>query len=338
MDQRSICLFLEMKGLSARAIHNELTEVLGPEAIAYSTVTKYLRLGKMTTEIEEIPFIEFEHEENLIDQAITLALNDEPFASIRQIARKTLLPRSTIYRHLTNSMGFVVKHLRWVPHNLSDDQKQMRISKSIDLLHLLNSMKHHSWRNIVTLDESWFYLATDYDSIWLPPAEAPPTREKKMISSPKLMLTIVWNPHGFHIIDILPKGAKFNSDYYISHILTPLAEIKESIGVESQRKLIVHADNARPHTAKKVEEVLESTGLRNASHPPYSPDLAPSDFFLFGYLKEKMKGESFTSNDELLERVIQILNDIPPETLTKVFDEWIDRLQACINANGDYFE
>ena len=179
MDQRSICLFLEMKGLSARAIHNELIAVLGSEAVAYSTVTKYLRLRKHPNDFAETVFIESIKEENFIDQAITLALNEEPFASIRQIARKTLLPRSTIFRHLTLSMGFVMKHLRWVPHNLSDDQKQMRVDKSNDLLQLLNSMKHHSWKNIVTLDESWFYLTTDYESIWLPPEEAPPTRKKK---------------------------------------------------------------------------------------------------------------------------------------------------------------
>jgi translation initiation factor RLI1 len=43
MDQRSICLFLVTKQLSAEATDNELVAVLGPEAIGYSTVTNYLR-------------------------------------------------------------------------------------------------------------------------------------------------------------------------------------------------------------------------------------------------------------------------------------------------------
>jgi hypothetical protein len=43
MDQRSICLFLATKRLSAQAIYNELVAVLGPDAIGYSTVTHYLR-------------------------------------------------------------------------------------------------------------------------------------------------------------------------------------------------------------------------------------------------------------------------------------------------------
>jgi hypothetical protein len=43
MDQRSACLFLAMKGPSARDVHNKLVAVLGPDAIAYSTVTSSLR-------------------------------------------------------------------------------------------------------------------------------------------------------------------------------------------------------------------------------------------------------------------------------------------------------
>jgi hypothetical protein len=68
-------------------------------------------------------------------------------------------------------------------------------------------------------DDSWFDLSTDYESIWALSGDTSPEREIKMINSPKIMLTIVWNPHGFHVIDIFPKGCKFNSNYYISHIL-----------------------------------------------------------------------------------------------------------------------
>jgi len=89
----------------------------------------------------------------------------------------------------------------------------MRVEKSNELLQTLISMKHHSWRYMIALDESWFYLSTDYESIWLPSGDTAPERERKMINSPKMMLTIVWNPHGFHVIDVLPKGYKFNSDY-----------------------------------------------------------------------------------------------------------------------------
>jgi hypothetical protein len=53
MDQRTICLYLNRKGFSAHAIHNELVQVLGSDAIAYSTVTFYLRASDWTAGKEE---------------------------------------------------------------------------------------------------------------------------------------------------------------------------------------------------------------------------------------------------------------------------------------------
>jgi hypothetical protein len=55
MDQRSICLFLVLKGLSARAVSNELTAVLGTDAIASSTGTKYLRQRQFTSILVDRP-------------------------------------------------------------------------------------------------------------------------------------------------------------------------------------------------------------------------------------------------------------------------------------------
>jgi hypothetical protein len=46
-----------------------------------------------------------------------------------------------------------------------------------------------------------------------------PEGKKKMVNSSKMMSTIVWNPYEFHAIEVLPSGYKFNSEYYISHIL-----------------------------------------------------------------------------------------------------------------------
>jgi hypothetical protein len=60
-----------------------------------------------------------------------------------------------------------------------------------------------------------------------------------------MMTTIIWNPTEFYRIVALPKGMKFNGDYYISHILDPLAEWRRSQAEGSDRRLNAHADNAR---------------------------------------------------------------------------------------------
>jgi hypothetical protein len=117
----SICLFLALKGLSARAVHNELTVVLGADAIAYSTVTKGLRQRQFTSILvdpsEEPATI-------VIDQAILDAIEHYPLSSIRELARFTCIPALTVRRHLTQSLGFVVKHLCWATHSPTPTQKR----------------------------------------------------------------------------------------------------------------------------------------------------------------------------------------------------------------------
>jgi hypothetical protein len=83
---------------------------------------------------------------------------------------------------------------------------------------------------------------------------------------------------------------------------------------------------------------MEEHGLKPAPHPPYSPDLAPSDFFLFGYVKRTLQGSEFQTVEELLAAVVGILNAIPTETLNSTFHEWIRRLQPCIDTDGEYAE
>jgi histone-lysine N-methyltransferase SETMAR len=53
-------------------------------------------------------------------------------------------------------------------------------------------------------------------------------------------------------------------------------------------------DHARPHTAAHTLETLKQLKWESTEHPAYSPDLAPSDFHLFGPLKEALRGRRFS--------------------------------------------
>jgi hypothetical protein len=132
----------------------------------------------------------------------------------------------------------------------SDAQKGERVNLSRRLFQMLEVQRDRGWRAIVTLDESWFYLSTDYEFVRLPRDEKVPERERHTIQSRKFMLTIVWNPGGFHLIKALEKGRKFNAGYYIAEILEPLSQWRSIETAGNERKLLAHADNGRRHTAK----------------------------------------------------------------------------------------
>ena len=83
---------------------------------------------------------------------------------------------------------------------------------------------------------------------------------------------------------------------------------------------------------------MNEFGFKRAPQPPYSPDIAPSDFFLFGYLTDKLRGQQFTSFDDLKEKIIEILKSIPHKTLLNVFEAWIERCKWVSTHGGEYFK
>ena len=248
----------------------------------------------------------------------------------------TEIPKTTVHRILTVELNYIPKHLRWVPHILNYSQKVARVEIAKSLLKKLQKARQSNFIYFYTGDESWFYLTSDHDLQWLPADEIPPTRAKKMISDKKYMLTIFWNANGFTVIHVLPDGIKFNSEYFINNILEDIYKKTTSIRKNSLKKITVHFDNARPHTSRKVNSYFETHQMKKAPHPPYSPDLAPSDFFLFGFIKSKLLGAKFDTVEDLKETIEGILDDISPELLNRVFLEWDERLLKVINSQGDY--
>jgi hypothetical protein len=70
--------------------------------------------------------------------------------------------------------------------------------------------------------------------------------------------------------------------------------------------MIVYADNGGPHVAKCVTEYMDHNSLKRPPHPPSSPNLAPSGFYLFGYVKHQLQGHEFTEGAELVSAITEI--------------------------------
>jgi histone-lysine N-methyltransferase SETMAR len=140
------------------------------------------------------------------------------------------------------------------------------------------------------------------------------------------------------LIKVLEKGRKFNAGYYIAETLEPLSQWRSIEAAGNERPLLAHADNARPHTAKLSTQYFNENRMKSAPHPRYSPDLAPSDFYLLGYVKRCLAGLSFENADQLLAAVDGALECIEKVTLQAVFLEWMDRLRKCIATNAEYDE
>jgi aromatic ring-opening dioxygenase catalytic subunit (LigB family) len=60
-------------------------------------------------------------------------------------------------------------------------------------------------------------------------------------------------------------------------------------------------------------------------HPPYSPDLAPSDFWFFGHVKTLLVGQTFDESKQLLDEITEFLNEIQPPEVVAVFSHWVEK-------------
>jgi histone-lysine N-methyltransferase SETMAR len=241
---------------------------------------------------------------------------------------------ATVWRRLTRSLGFVVNHLHWVPNSLTETQWQIRIDRSIELFRRLESAQANEWQSFMTFDESWFHLWTNHETVLVQASQQPPETVKHMIGDRKMMITIVWNLQGFHLFDTLPKGQKFNTSYYIDKILQSLLESRPT---GRGPDLIIHADNAKPHTPRKIFKLCRENHLEMAPHLPYSPDLIPSDFFLFGYVKHVLDETEFPSEETLLAAIQRVLSDLKGDTLRAIFAKWIERLNWVNLKEGHYY-
>jgi hypothetical protein len=188
----------------------------------------------------------------------------------------------------------------------------------------------------MALDEFWFYYITDHELIGLPPDGKVPDLERVKIQSRNVILTIVWVSTGFAVVTALDRACKFNAGYYVSKVLTPLSEWWRERGGGNFGKLIVHDDSGRLHKATVSQQFMARNVMVIAAHLPSSPDLAPSDIYLFGHVKGLLRGESLEAGGQLLLAVEGVLRSLEKWTLTKVFLEWMKRPEQYIESDGDY--
>ncbi|KAG5321996.1 MOS1T transposase, partial [Acromyrmex heyeri] len=101
---------------------------------------------------------------------------------------------------------------------------------------------------------------------------------------------------------------------------------------------ILHQDNAPAHNALSVKRYLAARGTPVLEHAPYSPDLAPCDFFLFPKIKSALKGTRFESMEEVKRKSAELLNVLTKEDFQHCFDQWKKRMERCVARGGEYIE
>lgn len=122
-----------------------------------------------------------------------------------------------------------------------------------------------------------------------------------------------------------------NGDVYRAAIRRAARQLRDR-----DEDIIFLHDNARPHTANDTQKLLDELDWEVLSHPPYSPDIAPSDFHLFRSLKKWLKGRRFGSIDEVREGIQQYFDSKDLDFYQRGINNLVDRWEQVVAFDGDY--
>ena len=274
--------------------------------------------------------------------AIQNILEKDRRISVEFIAKEFNISQGSAYAILTDHLGLSKLSARWVPKALRDDQLAQRADLSLTLLTTIERDEMDFMEKIVTGDETWIHQFDPESKIqskqWLPKGSPAPIKFKAEKSAQKVMATIFWDSNGVILIDFLEGQKTITAIYYKS----VLEKLKTAIAAKRPGKLhrgvMFHHDNAPAHSSRLTRETLREFRWSVLPHPPYSPDLAPSDYFLFPKLKEHLKGTRFQSIEEAKTEVKTWCNSKGQEFFKEGLTRWKHRLQKCIDLNGNYVE
>ena len=152
---------------------------------------------------------------------------------------------------------------------------------------------------IVTGDEKWcFYVNMKQRKEWLSPDKQETPRAKQDLHLRKTMLCVWWDWEGIIHYKLLERNQTLNAELYVQQ----MHRLNEAIQRKRPNRrygVLLQHDNARSHTANMTKAPIQELEWEVLPHPPYSPDLAPSDFHLFPSLSNALRDVSFNNDVEL---------------------------------------
>jgi [histone H3]-lysine36 N-dimethyltransferase SETMAR len=191
-----------------------------------------------------------------------------------------------------------------VLHVLTIDQNQQRVDDWKQCLAIFNRNKGDIFRRYITVDVPWLlHNNREFNrqsTEWTKSDEPNPKSEKTQRSAGKVIASKFWDAHGIIFIDYLKKGQVINSEYDVAFLERLNDEIKQKLHHFKKKKVLFYQDNAPCYKSIKTTAKLHELGNELLPHPPYSPELAPSNFFLFEEFKRMLAGKQFSTNEEVI--------------------------------------
>ena len=224
---------------------------------------------------------------------------------------------------------------------LTQEHKEHRMQVCQDLLNQYEADGDSFLDHIITDDKTWCHHygpESKRQSMEWQHVNSPSKKKFKTLpSAGKVMCTVFWDKKGVILLDFPEPRQTINSDRYIATLTYLKARISR-VRPEKKTTFLLQHDNARPHTSLKTMEHIANFGWTVLPHPPYSPDFAPSDFHLFGPMKDGLRGQHLPSNNAVVRAVKQWATSTGVDFYECSMQALVHRWRKCIANGGDYVE
>lgn len=256
-------------------------------------------------------------------------IEEDPRLSTRCLAERLGCSHTTVETHLSE-LGKTWKYGVWIPHELSQHQLQLRVDACMQLM---TSHRNYQWlHSLITGDEKWvLYVNHTLKRQWLGAGQKGIATPKNDLHPKKVMLCVWWGVRGIIYWELLPAGCNVTAELYCQQLDRVAAKLQG----KQDRIYFLH-DNARPHVAKSTREKLLKLGWRTVPHPPYSPDLAPTDYHLYRSLSDYLREKKFDDENHLKMDLVNFFGEKSQEFYERGILCLPQRWQQVIDTNGAY--
>jgi histone-lysine N-methyltransferase SETMAR len=256
-------------------------------------------------------------------------IEDDPRLTTRYLADQLGCSHTTVETYL-NKLGKTWKYGAWIPHELSAHQLQYRLDVCMDLM---TSHRNYEWLgNLITGDEKWvLYINYTRKRQWLSAGQTGTVTPKGDLHPKKVMLCVWWGVKGIIYWELLPDGCTVTADLYCQQ----LDRVAQKLKGKQDRVYFLH-DNARPHIAKSTREKLLKLGWVTIPHPPYSPDLAPTDYHLFRSLSNHLREKKFDDESSLKTDLTDFFSQKSLDFYERGIFSLPERWRQVVDSDGAY--
>lgn len=347
-EQRMVVKFLFMKKCDPTEIHRQLSGVCAEGTASYKIVKGWIQdfaegredpldgcprcIGIGITNGSATPT-----DPAMVARMESL-LNSDRRITLDQAADIAGATKHQAQTIINNVLGLKRVCERWVPRFLTPEQRHHRVATCQELFDRHEAEGEDFLSKIVTGDETYvtYYLPERRPSATY---KYPGPQDKAKLNQTqfRVLYAIFYDMQGLLLAHPVPEHTSMTAEYYsylLRDHLVPAIKRRRRGNSGKEKDIILLHDNTALHSAKLTQAALKDLDIETIPQPPDSPDLLPSEYWLFPHLKDLIKGSSFKDRSSTWSAIQHHANSFTDFELAESIRKLPDRWNKVIDFSG----